>query len=113
MGNMEPIKVANNWWEYIEEHPTFTGCLNNNDNDILWLKNGLLHREDGPAVEKNNGTKKWLINGLLHREDGPAFVWANGRIEWWLNDELYYTEQDYKIALRKMKLERVLKQIEG
>jgi hypothetical protein len=36
------------------------------------LKNGKLHREDGPAVEYADGSKKWYLNGKLHREGGPA-----------------------------------------
>jgi len=37
-----------------------------------YRKNGLLHREDGPARIYANGTKQWFNNGLLHRENGPA-----------------------------------------
>ena len=89
MSNMEPIKVANNWWEYIKEHPNFTGCLIDKDNYIVWYKNGKMHREDGPAWEYANGSKAW-----------------------WLND-VRYTEQDWKIAMRKITLERILKKING
>jgi hypothetical protein len=28
--------------------------------------------ENGPAVERSNGTKYWYLNGERHREDGPA-----------------------------------------
>lgn len=31
-------------------------------------KNGELHREDGPAIEWCDGTKKWCINGKYHRK---------------------------------------------
>ena len=31
----------------------------------------------------NNGDKKWYLNGLLHREDGPAIEKANGEKSWW------------------------------
>lgn len=34
--------------------------------------NGKLHREDGPAVIRINGTKKYCINGKLHRIGLPA-----------------------------------------
>ena len=47
---MQPIKVKS-WHEYIAEHPNFTGCLINQDNNIYWFQNGKFHREDGPAVE--------------------------------------------------------------
>jgi len=82
---MEPITV-NDWYEYLKEHPTFTGCLIDRDNDIAWYQNGEEHREDGPAIEGFEGYK-----------------------EWWLNGVRYYREEDYKIALRKLKLERILK----
>jgi hypothetical protein len=49
----------------------------------------IFHREDGPAYEGSNGTKKWYLNGELHREDGPAVEWFDGSEEWWLNNELH------------------------
>jgi hypothetical protein len=51
--------------------------------------NGELHREDGPAVEWADGTRKWYLNGKLHREGGPAFEGADGTRAWWLNDILH------------------------
>lgn len=48
------------------------------------LPDGTLHREDGPAVEWANGSRKWCQNGLLHREDGPAVVFWDGRKGWWI-----------------------------
>ena len=91
--------------------------------DKYWYLNGLLHREDGPAIEYANGTKAWCLNGLLHRvngaaveyangdkawwlngelhrEDGPAFEFANGDKEWWLNDK-EYSESDYWKEINK------------
>jgi hypothetical protein len=29
-------------------------------------KQGDLHREDGPAIEYNDGTKAWFINGIYY-----------------------------------------------
>ncbi len=52
--------------------------------DVCYIKNGKRHREDGPAVERPDGTKSWWVNGKRHREDGPAVEWANG-------DKLWYT----------------------
>lgn len=43
----------------------------------------VLHREDGPAREWNNGNKIWYYHGKLHREDGPAFERSNGIKEWY------------------------------
>ena len=52
-----------------------------------WWANGLLHREDGPAIEWADGSKEWHENGKRHRIDGPAIVWSDGTKEWWVNDE--------------------------
>ena len=50
-----------------------------------WWINGKLHREDGPAIEVSNGSKYWYLDGKLHRLDGPAVEYANGDKEWWLD----------------------------
>ena len=56
----------------------------------VWrLPNGKLYREDGPAVERADGTKSWWVNGKRHRVDGPAVELANGDKQWWVNDELH------------------------
>jgi hypothetical protein len=39
---------------------------------ITWRKNGLIGRDDGPAVVHEDGTMCWYKDGLLHRDDGPA-----------------------------------------
>ena len=33
---------------------------------------GEFHREDGPSIEYNDGTKLWYKNNQLHRENGPG-----------------------------------------
>ncbi len=55
--------------------PEITHTLNGN---YEWRVNGLLHREDGPALEHKNGDKEWWVNGKCHRENGPAVEYANG-----------------------------------
>jgi hypothetical protein len=50
-----------------------------------WWVSGLLHRTDGPAIEFASGTRKWHVNGMLHRTDGPAVEWADGGREWYIN----------------------------
>ena len=45
----------------------------------------ILHREDGPAIEWQDGSKFWAINGTNHREDGPAIEWSNGDKSWYIN----------------------------
>ena len=57
------------------------------DGTKYWYLNGKLHREDGPAVEYADGTTHWYKNDKLHREDGPALEYADGQKEWWIEDE--------------------------
>lgn len=33
-----------------------------------------LHREEGPAVIRDSGSRAWYQNGKLHRLDGPAVI---------------------------------------
>ena len=57
------------------------------DGTKSWWVNGKRHRVDGPAVEWANGDKWWHVNGKRHREDGPAIEWANGTKLWYVNGE--------------------------
>ncbi len=61
-----------------------------------WLRNGKLHREDGPAVIWAGG-QEWFSNGKRHRDDGPAVVWTDGQIWWYL----YGTRHEFKSYVRK------------
>ena len=52
------------------------------------FKEGKRHREDGPAVVLNNGTKEWWIDGEKHRgDDLPAVENIDGTREWWFNGQ--------------------------
>ena len=59
------------------------------DRSKRWYLNGKLHREDGPAIELFNGTKEWYLNGKLHRKDGPAIEVVDGSKYWYLNGKLH------------------------
>ena len=104
--------------------------LNIRPDDIVWIKNGKAHREDGPAIEHKlgyiawyfegkkhrldgpaitwkDGTKKWYLNGELHREDGPACIKSDESKEWWLND-VQFTEDEFNQWLLKKQLNEKL-----
>ena len=34
-----------------------------------------------------NGHKEWYLNNRLHRLDGPAVERPDGSKEWWINDK--------------------------
>ena len=38
------------------------------------------------------GTKQWILNEKYHREDGPAIERANGSKSWYLNHEKVHPE---------------------
>ena len=50
---------------------TFTGVVKDKDS-VAYYVNGELHRDNGPAIEWEDGTKEWYIDGNIHRENGPA-----------------------------------------
>lgn len=49
-----------------------------------FYRNGVLHREDGPAVLYPNGDAYFYLDGLLHRERKPCVVLAGGGRSWCL-----------------------------
>lgn len=50
-------------------------------------RDGVFHREDGPAIEYDNGDRHWYLNGKRHREDGPALESITDVKEWFANDK--------------------------
>jgi hypothetical protein len=69
----------------------------------VWLRCGVYHRLDGPAIEHPDCTKIWYINGKLHRIGGAAVERPNGDNEWWLNG-VPYTEKIYNRAIHNLPL---------
>lgn len=67
---------------------------------------GQLHREDGPAIEYDNGDFMYFINGQLHRKDGPA-IKMNDNESFIVNGKFINKKQYNKLMLRK-KINRLL-----
>jgi hypothetical protein len=63
----------------------------------------ILHREDGPAIEWNDGNLEWFLNGKRHRIDGPAFEYVDGTKYWYINDVLIFAVDGNNKLSRKMK----------
>jgi len=53
----------------------------------FWYKEDLRHRIDGPAVEYSNGDKYWYKEGKEHRVDGPSCEYINGDKHWFILDK--------------------------
>jgi hypothetical protein len=64
--------------------------------------NGIIHRTDGPAVEKPNGDRYWYVNGEYHRTDGPAIEYADGEKRWYINGN-HYEEEEYNNKIKEQK----------
>jgi len=92
------VKVYDNgttfWYLNGKLHRENGPAILRNDGSKEWFFNGQLHREDGPAIEAGNGTKFWFLNGQRHREDGPAVEYPNGSKMWYFNGE-GYTEEEF------------------
>jgi hypothetical protein len=53
-----------------------------------WYRQGLWHREDGPALILSDGSCVYYQHGRRHRTDGPAVDMASGHKEWWIDGEI-------------------------
>lgn len=53
------------------------------DGTRKWYVNDVIHRDNGPAIEGPDGYKAWYFNGKCHREDGPAIERLDGHMEWY------------------------------
>lgn len=42
------------------------------DGTNIYINDGQLHRDDGPALETSDGISYYFYDGQLHRENGPA-----------------------------------------
>ena len=60
---------------YKHEPKTFEGCCYITElRSIFWFKrNRVYHRENGPAIIEDDGTKYWYQNHKPHRLCGAAF----------------------------------------
>jgi hypothetical protein len=91
---------GNKWW-YLNGvlHREDGPAVEYDDGEKHWYLNGKWHRENGPAIEYLGGAKEWYINDLLHREDGPAVENADGTKEWFLNDK-QVSQKEFKRLLK-------------
>ncbi len=78
------------WYRYGVLHRDDGPAMEYPSGEKRWLQFGELHREDGPAIIRPNGSTQWFRDGVCHREDGPAIERADGTKEWWLNGEHWW-----------------------
>lgn len=71
-----PDKPAVYYSKPNSEDPDESKCM-------IYCKDGVLHREDGPALIKGSH-QEWWMDGIRHRENEPALI-NDTRKEWWVN----------------------------
>jgi hypothetical protein len=97
------IKLVTEQMQMAYETPAnFTGIMYYENGDEEHLKNGLFHREDGPAFIRNDGYQAWCIEGVFHRLEGPARIWPSGRKEYWIKHK-EFSKQDWEKEVAKLK----------
>ena len=76
----------------------------------FWFYNGKCHRENKPAIEHDDGSKEWFLNGKRHREDGPSVEWGDGELYNGIFhlEDILYTEKKYYKEMRLRKLKKIL-----
>jgi len=65
--------------------------MKNTDRIKEWFVNGGRYW----AEISDTGNKFWYMDGLLHREDGPAIIYTDGEERWWLHNT-EYSEKGWK-----------------
>jgi len=76
-------------------------AIERNDGDREWWLNGQRHRVDGPAIDVVNGVKAWFIKDKRHRIDGPATEWPDGRNMWYIDGVfIFKVDQNGNVADR-------------
>ena len=54
----------------------------------VYLRDGLKHRDKGPAETHEDGYKAWFKMGRRHRVGGPAVIRPDGSEEYWQEGRL-------------------------
>ena len=91
--------VGKCWWQNGVYHREDGPAVERFDGSKFWILHGDFHRVDGPALEHSNGDREWYVHGMRHRNDGPAVMRSNAEVEWWFNGWLCNSEIGYCAAL--------------
>lgn len=70
------------WWIHLERTTSY---------------GAVLHRERGPAVMFDDGSREWYFHGDLHRTDGPAVIDAlDGEFMWCIRGKYIADYDDFQ-----------------
>ena len=76
-----------------ERHREDGPAVEHEDGSEEWYQRGVLHRVGGPAVYAVEGFAAWYQHGQLHRQDGPARQWAFEADEYWVRGQQLTADQ--------------------
>lgn len=62
-------------------------------NKQIYIKDGVKHRQNGPAEIHPNGYRAWFWKGVKHRRGGPAVIHPDGTSEYWENGKFLKKEK--------------------
>jgi hypothetical protein len=85
------------WWlkgEFKNPNDFPNGKINIEDRIEYW-ENGSRHRDDGPAIIRQDGYKEYWKDGRRHRLEGPAVEFPDGRVIWYADDDYHQTEEEF------------------
>lgn len=83
-------------YHYIADiHRTTGPAIVYPNGDYKYVVNGVLHREDGPAVKSGKNTY-WFKNGIYHRVGGPAIIMENN-LEWYYDGVKVEPNSPYRL----------------
>ena len=68
------------------------------DGSKEWYFCGKKHNPKGPAITRPDGREEWYYFDTRHSHFGPAFISADGVKEWWLHGH-HVTYNDYEKLL--------------
>jgi len=96
--------------EFEHANVNTTGNILLNGAGFIIFSNGILHCDIAPAVSIEGYGYLWYKNGICHREDGPAIIFTRNSVGymWALNGLRYNDEKEWKLDIRKLKLEKFL-----
>jgi len=55
------------------------------DGGTIWYRNGIVHRDGGPAIERPDGSQEWYSDGIRHCGTGPALISPDGERQWFVH----------------------------
>ncbi|MFM1755407.1 MAG: hypothetical protein RL621_311 [Bacteroidota bacterium] len=101
--------------QMVEKIPDyFTGIVYYEDRNVLHLKGGKYHREDGPAFIRNDGYQAWWFENKLHNLNGPAVIYPDGYEEYWIYGKQFSKENwEKEIAKLKNPCKDVFVEVDG